>query len=373
MNKGIMACLFVMFCIAAPPAVVYAQTEISNAGASLSINGFRASERGDYETAFSYYLAASKLGDSAGMLGLEWIYRTKKNDPERAYLWCTVLEKRVMKDGSACIERFSPQLSTAQIKNVYYLAIQCLASRYLACEEYDPSSSANSEALYAVQCVVADPTGTPMNIRKSPRGQIVMVVENNAEVVIIKSQKDDRGKEWALINSMFEDYGIGWVFREFLKCGLRKDPPFILRQNTPPAVQREQGILRENVNRQGAVEPSGATAPVNINPIPVSLLARQQPRSGAQADQCQIWTANGYPIAIETCSYSSGGSGYYKIINNSAQPVKICWSIVNAAGKKDRGCNSNLGIGSSSRSSCFDCGVKNGGAREVVLESYETR
>ena len=93
MNRGIMACLFVMFCIAAPPAVVYAQTEISNVGASLSINGFRASERGDYETAFSYYLAASKLGDSAGMLGLEWIYRTKKNDPERAYLWCTVLEK----------------------------------------------------------------------------------------------------------------------------------------------------------------------------------------------------------------------------------------------------------------------------------------
>jgi uncharacterized protein YraI len=61
------------------------------------------------------------------------------------------------------------------------------------------------------ECVVTDPTGTPLNIRSSPNGRIVGTLRNGARVTIETVTYDSQGRAWANI-------GVGWVFREFISC-----------------------------------------------------------------------------------------------------------------------------------------------------------
>jgi hypothetical protein len=93
----------------------------------------------------------------------------------------------------------------------------------------------------------------------------------------------------------------------------------------------------------------------------------------AQADTCESWTHRGYPVTMEACSYKGGGSGYYKITNNGHRAASICWTVVASDGNKDRGCNSNVGAGASTRGSCFQCGSKNGGVKHILLRSYKPK
>jgi len=65
-------------------------------------------------------------------------------------------------------------------------------------------------------CVVADPTGTPLNVRTSPNGKIVGKIANG-ERIRISDQTTVNGKEWAYISNA-APRPIGWVFRKFLAC-----------------------------------------------------------------------------------------------------------------------------------------------------------
>ena len=65
-------------------------------------------------------------------------------------------------------------------------------------------------------CVVADPTGTPLNIRTSPNGKIVGRIANG-ERIRISDQTTENGKEWAYISNA-ASRPIGWVFRKFIAC-----------------------------------------------------------------------------------------------------------------------------------------------------------
>ena len=65
-------------------------------------------------------------------------------------------------------------------------------------------------------CVVADPTGTPLNIRTSPNGKIVGKIANG-ERIRISDQTTENGKEWAYISNA-ASRPMGWVFRKFLVC-----------------------------------------------------------------------------------------------------------------------------------------------------------
>jgi len=60
-------------------------------------------------------------------------------------------------------------------------------------------------------CIVTDPTGTPLNIRTVPNGEIIGTLRNGAAVTIQSTAYDNRGRLWANI-------GVGWVFREFISC-----------------------------------------------------------------------------------------------------------------------------------------------------------
>jgi uncharacterized protein YgiM (DUF1202 family) len=65
-------------------------------------------------------------------------------------------------------------------------------------------------------CTVTDPTGTPLNVRKSPNGRVVGAVENGSSVRIIGSSKDGKGRPWAKIKG--DSGATGWILREFVSC-----------------------------------------------------------------------------------------------------------------------------------------------------------
>ncbi len=69
----------------------------------------------------------------------------------------------------------------------------------------------------ARDCVVNDPTGTPLNVRARPNGPILGALHNGAVVEILDSTFDHRGRPWSYI-APIEAGKRGWVFREFLNC-----------------------------------------------------------------------------------------------------------------------------------------------------------
>jgi hypothetical protein len=64
-------------------------------------------------------------------------------------------------------------------------------------------------------CIIADPTGTPLNVRSKPNGTVLGAVHNDMQVVITASALVN-GKRWVRIIP-----GIGkpgWVFADFVMC-----------------------------------------------------------------------------------------------------------------------------------------------------------
>ena len=71
-----------------------------------------------------------------------------------------------------------------------------------------------SSSSFAQTCVVADPTGTPLNVRATPGGSVVATIANGTWVVV----QEYRG-QWVHIAHSSSGHPIGWVFRRYLNCG----------------------------------------------------------------------------------------------------------------------------------------------------------
>ena len=82
------------------------------------------------------------------------------------------------------------------------------------------------------RCVVADPTGTPLNVRTTPNGKIVSTLPNGQFVTIIDNSSDRSGKQWAYVSDYETSQPLGWVFRKFITCGATPLP-------TPPATSHQ--------------------------------------------------------------------------------------------------------------------------------------
>jgi hypothetical protein len=69
-------------------------------------------------------------------------------------------------------------------------------------------------------CRVADPTGTPLNVRTAPEtGLVVSNLSNGTRVRVLQEVTDERGRRWAFVGEAGgERRTIGWVFRSFLRC-----------------------------------------------------------------------------------------------------------------------------------------------------------
>ena len=69
-------------------------------------------------------------------------------------------------------------------------------------------------------CQVTDPTGTPLNFRDQPNGEVIGALRNGREVYIHQIGYDSQGRPWALVGGYHQSNcrTWGWVFREFLSC-----------------------------------------------------------------------------------------------------------------------------------------------------------
>lgn len=69
-------------------------------------------------------------------------------------------------------------------------------------------------------CIVADPTGTPLNARATPheRGRIVARLRNGTPVRI---EAYGEGETWVRVSVMRRGRRVilGWVFHRYLDCG----------------------------------------------------------------------------------------------------------------------------------------------------------
>jgi S1-C subfamily serine protease len=75
------------------------------------------------------------------------------------------------------------------------------------------------EASAQEQCLVADPTGTQLNVRTEPGGAIIGTLANATPVIILENSAY-QGKEWVRVQRK-DGVPIGWVFKNYLNCDTR--------------------------------------------------------------------------------------------------------------------------------------------------------
>ncbi|CAN7283080.1 SH3 domain-containing protein [Pararhizobium sp. LjRoot255] len=73
---------------------------------------------------------------------------------------------------------------------------------------------------FAAECVVADPTGTPLNVRAEPNGPILSTLDNGSSVDVIAETRVS-GKRWVQVAADGEM--LGWIFANFLDCARRDE------------------------------------------------------------------------------------------------------------------------------------------------------
>lgn len=74
-----------------------------------------------------------------------------------------------------------------------------------------------TEASAQNRCLVADPTGTPLNVRTAPDGPTVGTLTNGTLVAIF-DRSFVGGKPWVYVGRYEDRVPIGWVYRNYLNC-----------------------------------------------------------------------------------------------------------------------------------------------------------
>jgi len=70
-------------------------------------------------------------------------------------------------------------------------------------------------AFAADECLVDDPTGTPLNVRAEPNGTILTTLRNGVSVAVIEERKLGT-KRWLLVS--LEGRQLGWIFGAYVVC-----------------------------------------------------------------------------------------------------------------------------------------------------------
>ena len=83
------------------------------------------------------------------------------------------------------------------------------------------------------QCIVDDPTGTPLNVRAAPNGAILTTLANGSDVEVVDERKIG-AKHWLFVAR--QGARLGWVFGAYVVC----KQPGDAREAAPgqPAEQR---------------------------------------------------------------------------------------------------------------------------------------
>ena len=98
-----------------------------------------------------------------------------------------------------------------------------------------------SEASAQERCLVADPTGTPLNLRTAANGPIIGTLKNGTLVTILDGSSV-KGSSWAYVGRYEDRAPLGWVFRAYLNCDVQERPPLNrgeAESNGSPPTQQE--------------------------------------------------------------------------------------------------------------------------------------
>ena len=86
---------------------------------------------------------------------------------------------------------------------------------YVLCRRSDADAEETEES--AEICVVRDPTGTPLNVRKEPNGTVVGAFRDGERVRRYEEKLQD-GQVWVQVARVPWDNALGYVFDAYLKC-----------------------------------------------------------------------------------------------------------------------------------------------------------
>jgi hypothetical protein len=67
-----------------------------------------------------------------------------------------------------------------------------------------------------IECIVNDPTDTPLNVRSAPNGQILGALNNDTIVTLQGKVVWAKGQKWVRV--VPEAGKSGWVFFDYLHC-----------------------------------------------------------------------------------------------------------------------------------------------------------
>jgi hypothetical protein len=67
-------------------------------------------------------------------------------------------------------------------------------------------------------CVVRDPSGTPLDLRSTPQGDVVSTLANGRFVQITDTKSDRKGQLWVLVANNENGERLGWVIQNSISC-----------------------------------------------------------------------------------------------------------------------------------------------------------
>jgi hypothetical protein len=72
----------------------------------------------------------------------------------------------------------------------------------------------------SVICRVADPTGTPLNIRLQPNGEIVATARNGDKILVFRGdeKRGNDGRIWLSVGLMTSAIPDGYVIGSYVRC-----------------------------------------------------------------------------------------------------------------------------------------------------------
>jgi Bacterial SH3 domain len=98
------------------------------------------------------------------------------------------------------------------VKNI--LSIAFLSLIMIGSTQVTAFSSPKADGYY--QCTVKDPTGVPLNVRKTPGGKVITSIVNGTRVGLVS--REDSGKWKQIMVGSQEDSNViyGWVVKKYL-------------------------------------------------------------------------------------------------------------------------------------------------------------
>jgi hypothetical protein len=134
---------------------------------------------------------------------------TAKNGTELAFVEHRDVDGKLW----ALVERFDEGVLAADFDGAWVFGpyLDCATTtKGLPREPY-------AAAVDPIACKVADPTGTPLNTRDAPGGEVFATLRNGTTVRAI-AQRQHQGKQWVFVEKWTGDNAVGWVFDAYMAC-----------------------------------------------------------------------------------------------------------------------------------------------------------